>query len=137
MIARNVPLPRRKTSMDAILSGAEDSRLVDAEGVIHTASVSRGVAPLTWCTLATVFPHMCRVWLIPSVCWMLALPCMECAGRSTMSGASFAAFSCLYRVPTTCACYNRQAPRSPSPSTMYLILLSTDIPDITFVLAES
>ena len=46
VVARNVPLPHRRTSMDRILSGAEDSRLVDVEGVIRNASVSRGVASL-------------------------------------------------------------------------------------------
>jgi signal transduction histidine kinase len=46
VVARNVPLPRRRTFMDRILSGAEDSRLVDLEGVIRNASASRNVASL-------------------------------------------------------------------------------------------
>ena len=46
VVARNVPLPRRETFMDRILSGAEDSRLVDVQGVIRNVSVSRGVAAL-------------------------------------------------------------------------------------------
>jgi signal transduction histidine kinase len=46
VVARSVPLPRRQTLMDRILSGAEDSRLVDIEGVIRDASVSRGIATL-------------------------------------------------------------------------------------------
>jgi len=46
VVARNVPLPRRETFMDRILSGAEDSRLVDVEGVIRNVGVSRGVAAL-------------------------------------------------------------------------------------------
>ena len=46
VVARNVPLPRHGTFMDRILSGAEDSRLVDLEGVIRNASASRGVASL-------------------------------------------------------------------------------------------
>ena len=41
VVARNVPLPRHGTFM-TILSGAEDSRLVDLEGVIRNASASRG-----------------------------------------------------------------------------------------------
>ena len=46
VVARNVPLPRRQTFMDRILSGAEDSRLVDIEGVIRNAGVARGIASL-------------------------------------------------------------------------------------------
>jgi signal transduction histidine kinase len=46
VVARNVPLPSHPTFMDRILSGAEDSRLVDLEGVIRNTSASRGVASL-------------------------------------------------------------------------------------------
>jgi len=46
VVARNVPLPGRQTFMDRILSGAEDSRLVDVVGVIRNSSVSRGIATL-------------------------------------------------------------------------------------------
>jgi hypothetical protein len=38
--------PDRQTFMDRILSGAEDSRLVDVVGVIRNSSVSRGIATL-------------------------------------------------------------------------------------------
>ena len=46
VMARNLPLPRRKTFMDRILSGAEDSRLVNMDGVIRNASMLRGIASL-------------------------------------------------------------------------------------------
>jgi signal transduction histidine kinase len=46
VVAQNAPLPRRQTFMDRILSGAEDSRLVDVQGVIRNASASKGVATL-------------------------------------------------------------------------------------------
>jgi signal transduction histidine kinase/CheY-like chemotaxis protein len=46
VIARNVPLPHRASSLDRMLAGAEDSRLVDVEGVIRNVSVAYGVASL-------------------------------------------------------------------------------------------
>jgi signal transduction histidine kinase/DNA-binding response OmpR family regulator len=46
VVARNVPLPRRRPSLDSILAGAEDSRLVDIEGVVRNASLSRDIATL-------------------------------------------------------------------------------------------
>jgi signal transduction histidine kinase len=46
VVARNVPLPRHQTFMDRILSGAEDSRLVDIEGVVRNAKAAWGVAAL-------------------------------------------------------------------------------------------
>ena len=41
VVARNVALPHRQTLMDRIFSGAEDSRVVDVEGVVRSASVNR------------------------------------------------------------------------------------------------
>ena len=46
LVTQNVPLPHRRTSMDRILSGTEDSRLVDVEGTIRNVSVSRSIATL-------------------------------------------------------------------------------------------
>ena len=46
VVTQNMPLPHRRTSMDRILSGTEDSRLVDVEGTIRNVSVNRGIATL-------------------------------------------------------------------------------------------
>ncbi len=46
VIAHNAPLVRHQTSLDRILAGAEDSRLVDLEGVVRNVSVSREIAIL-------------------------------------------------------------------------------------------
>ncbi|MGD0363224.1 MAG: ATP-binding protein, partial [Bryobacteraceae bacterium] len=46
VVARNVPVPHRQTLMDRILTGAEDSRLVDMEGVVRNASADKGVSSL-------------------------------------------------------------------------------------------
>ncbi|MGA2182322.1 MAG: response regulator [Bryobacteraceae bacterium] len=46
VVAHNSPLPRRQTSLDRILAGTEDSRLVDIEGVVRNASADNGAALL-------------------------------------------------------------------------------------------
>jgi len=46
VIARNVPLPHRTSSLDRMFAGAEDSRLIEVDGLVRRVSVSRGVAVL-------------------------------------------------------------------------------------------
>ncbi len=46
VIAHNRPLPHRETSLDRVLVGAEDSRLVQLEGVIHAIGMKHGAAVL-------------------------------------------------------------------------------------------
>ena len=46
IVTRNAPLPRRQPSLDRLLAGAEDSRVVDIEGVIRDVGVQNGTPTL-------------------------------------------------------------------------------------------
>jgi signal transduction histidine kinase/CheY-like chemotaxis protein len=46
VIARNSPLPHRMSSLDRMFAGAEDSHLIDVEGLVRNVGVSRGMATL-------------------------------------------------------------------------------------------
>jgi signal transduction histidine kinase/CheY-like chemotaxis protein len=46
VVAHNAPVPPRRASLDRILAGAEDSRLVDLEGVVRNAAVQFGTPTL-------------------------------------------------------------------------------------------
>ena len=96
--------------MDRILSGAEDSRLVDVEGVIRNASVSRGIA-----TLDVVCARNRFSAYVPGLVASRASAgrprrhSWECAGRCTTTAANCAAFNCSCRAPTACASSSRPA----------------------------